>query len=173
MREMQVLAIGLDVQRDAPVLLLQEAVEKRRVLPVWIGFPEAAAIESELRRVPAPRPTSHHLIGDVVAACARQVEQVCVTGLHDSVFHAEVVLDGDIRVSARVSDAVVLAVHLGVPIQAENTVLDEAALPEAVICDIDQATGRARREDGAADEVGEIERFRRFIDTVSPADFEP
>lgn len=34
MRDSHVLAIGLDVQRNAPVRLLQEAVGKRRVLPV-------------------------------------------------------------------------------------------------------------------------------------------
>ena len=172
MREMRVLTIGVDVQHDAPVLLLQEATEGHRILPVWVGFAEAAAIEVERRYVPTPRPTSHRLIGDIIAAFAHRVEQVCVTALRDTVFHAELVLDGGTRISARVSDAVALALHLGVPIRAEDVVLDEAALADAVVVDMDEATGQVQRADRPSDEAAEIQRFRRFIDSASPEDFD-
>jgi bifunctional DNase/RNase len=171
MREMRVLTVGLDPQFDEPVLLLQETADQRRILPVWVGVPEAAAIELERRHVPAPRPTSHHLIGEVIEAFAHHVEQVRITMLRDAVFHAELVLDGDIRVPARASDGVVLALHLGIPILAADSVLDQAGLSNAHVIDIDGPGDRAQREEQRVDEDEEIEQFRRFIDDVSPEDF--
>ena len=84
-----------------------------------------------------------------------------ITDLRDSVFHAELILDRDTRLSARVSDAVALALHLGIPIHAEDTVLDAAAVTNTVI--------RVEGDDRA--QADEVEEFRRFLDTLSPDDF--
>jgi bifunctional DNase/RNase len=145
-----------------PVLLLQEASGDHRLLPVWIGIAEANAITVEQQRVPLPRPMTHQLIGDVVNAFGRHVEQVRITEVRDNIFYAELILDQHTRVSARVSDAIALALHLGVPIHAEDTVLDAAAVANTVY--------RAEGDDRTPDEV---EEFRRFLDTASPEDFDP
>src|SRR5439155_9258063 len=113
-----------------PVLLLQETGGQRRVLPVWVGVPEATAIELARRRVELPRPQTHQLILDVVRSFNRRLQLVRITMLRDSVFHAELVFDGEIRVSARVSDAVAMALHVDVRIEAEDAVLDEAAVTD-------------------------------------------
>ena len=84
-----------------------------------------------------------------------------ITNLRDSVFHAELILDRDTRLSARVSDAVALALHLGIPIHAEDTVLDAAAVTNTVI--------RVEGDDRA--QADEVETLRRFLDTLSPDDF--
>jgi bifunctional DNase/RNase len=70
--------------------------------------------------------------------------------------------DHHTRISTRVSDAIALALHLGVPIHAEDIVLDTAAVADTAI--------RAEGDDRAPDEV---EQFRRFLDTASPEDFDP
>ena len=57
------------------------------------------------------------------------------------------------KVSARPSDSVALALRVGVPIHAEESVLAEAGL---VIPD--------EQED-------EVEKFREFLDSISPEDF--
>ena len=80
----------------------------------------------------------------------------------DNIFYAELILDQNTRVSARVSDAIALALHLGVPIHAADAVLDAAAVANTAI--------RAEGEDHAS---GEVEEFRRFLDTASPEDFDP
>ena len=105
---------------------------------------------------------THQLIGDVVDALGRRVEQVRITEIRDNIFYAELILDHHTRVSARVSDAIALALHLGVPIHAEHTVLDSAAVANTAI--------RAEGDDHTPDEV---EQFRRFLDTASPEDFDP
>jgi bifunctional DNase/RNase len=141
MQEMRVVAIGVEPNLASPVLLLREASAEHRVLPVWIGVAEANAIELELHHVTAVRPTAHHLIGQVINFCGRRLERVCVTMLDEGVFHAELVISPDLRVSARVSDAVALALHLDAPIHAADTVLDQAALADVRVVDIDDGAG--------------------------------
>jgi bifunctional DNase/RNase len=163
--EMRVMAVGMESGVSRPVLLLQEAGGSRRLLPVWIGLSEANAITVEQHRISLPRPMTHQLIGDVVNAFGRHVEQVRITEVRDNIFYAELILDQNTRVSARVSDAIALALHLGVPIHAAAAVLDAAAVANTAI----RAEG-AEGDDGVPDEV---EEFRRFLDTASPEDFEP
>ena len=162
MREMRVMAVGLESEALRPVLVLQEASGDHRLLPVWIGTAEANAITVEQQHVSLPRPMTHQLIGDVVDALGRRVEQVRITEIRDNIFYAELILDQNTKVSARVSDAIALALHLSIPIHAEDTVLDAAAVANTAI--------RAEDDDHAPEEV---EEFRRFLDTASPEDFDP
>jgi bifunctional DNase/RNase len=168
-QEMKVVALGMDPQAAQPVLLLQETTGLHRVLPVWVGASEATAIELARQHVEAPRPQTHQLIVEVVRSLGRRLEQVQITMLRDSVFHAALVLDADTTVSARVSDAVAIALHLGVPIRAEEAVLDEAALPETQVID----TGAAEEAPSETEQADEVEEFRRFLDSASPEDFGP
>ena len=85
-----------------------------------------------------------------------------ITEVCDNVFYAELILDQNTKVSARVSDAIALALHLGVAIHAEDSVLDAAAVANTAI--------RSEGDDRTPDEV---EEFRRFLDTASPEDFDP
>jgi len=159
---MRVMAVGVESGAARPVLLLQEASGDHRLLPVWIVTAEANAIQVEQHRVSLPRPMTHQLIGDVVDALGRRVEQVRITEIRDNIFFAELILDQSTKVSARVSDAIALALHLSIPIHAEDTVLDAAAVANTAI--------RAEDDDNAPEEV---EEFRRFLDTASPEDFDP
>src|SRR3954466_13571070 len=124
---MRVMAVGVEAGARRPVLLLQEASGNHRLLPVWIGIAEANAIAVEQQGVSLPRPMTHQLIGDVIDAFGRHLQQVRITEVRDNIFYAELILDRNTRVSARVSDAIALALHLGASIHAEDTVLDAAA----------------------------------------------
>jgi bifunctional DNase/RNase len=124
-----------------------------RYLPIWIGSVEATAIALEQQGVRPARPLTHDLLKDVIGALGRNLEQVRITDLQEGTFFAELVFDGDVRVSARPSDSVALALRVGVPIHAEESVLAEAGL---IIPD--------EQED-------EVEKFREFLDSVSPEDF--
>jgi len=162
-REMRVMAVGVEPGTSRPVLLLQEAAGDHRLLPVWIGPAEANAIAMEQQGVSLPRPMTHQLIGDVIDAFGRQLQQVRITEIRDNIYYAELMLDRNTRVSARVSDAIALALHLGAPIHAEDTVLDAAAVARTAV----------RREGDEGAPADEVEQFRRFLDTASPEDFDP
>jgi bifunctional DNase/RNase len=161
MGEMRVMAVGLEPGTLRPVLLLQEASGDHRLLPVWIGIAEANAITVEKQRIALPRPMTHQLIADVIDAFGRHVEQVRITDIRDNIFFAELVLDQNTRISARVSDAIALALHLGIPIHADDSVLGAAAVASTSV-----------RADGDDHTTDEVEEFRRFLDTASPEDFD-
>jgi bifunctional DNase/RNase len=178
MPEMQVVAVGVDPESQ-PLLILRESEGERRILPVWIGIPEASVIVAEQQQMEAPALRVHELIADVITGCGRSLRQVAITAFHGDVFDAELVLDDGVRVGARVSDAVALALHVGVAIIAEDSVLAEAALSGAVVeIDTDAPadetdTGLDRAATGAVEvDEEEIERFRRELDNSSPEDFD-
>lgn len=184
---MRVAAIGVDPLEATPVLVLQEVGDRRRLLPIWVGAAEANAIELERLHATPPRPLAHQLIGQVIIACGRRLDHVCVTMIQQGVFHAELVISPDVRISARVSDAVAVALNLGVPIHAEDAVLDQAALSEADVAEVgeppvvDDPAAYPAASDGPlagdplagdVDEAEAVAELRRFLDNVTPDDFD-
>jgi uncharacterized protein len=172
-QEMLVVAIGVDSRAALPVLLLQEASARHRVLPVWVGVAEANAIELERHHLVAPRPATHQLICQVIGSLGRRLDHVCITEVRDGVFYAQLVFDAETAVSARLSDAVAVALHLDVPIRAADEVLDEAALADVDEVDTGPAgDGGDVPSAGPLDENAELERLRRFLDKANPDDFD-
>ena len=125
MVEVVLRAVRVDVGSSTPLLLLEE-VAGARVLPIFIGAPEAAAIAYALQGVEAPRPMSHDLLGNVIVALGAQLFSAEITGTADNTFYANLRLlrSGDeINVSARPSDAVALALRVGAPILVNDDLM--------------------------------------------------
>ncbi|HKX70345.1 MAG TPA: bifunctional nuclease family protein [Solirubrobacteraceae bacterium] len=142
-----------------PVVILRETAGQRRVLPIFIGGPEAQAIALSMQNIETPRPMTHDLMRNLLDETGAQVERITVTELREGTFFAEIVLSaqGEVRtVSSRPSDAIALAIRIGSPIFAEEDVLEEA--------------GRVEQPDEEEAEQM-VEQFRAFIDHVNPEDF--
>jgi uncharacterized protein len=161
MVEMELVGVRVELPSNSPIVLLRETGGQRRVLPIFIGGPEATAIAFALDGVVTPRPMTHDLMKDLLDDLGARVERIVVTDLSERTFFAEIHLqagDGAHRVSSRPSDAIALAVRVGAPIFAAEEVVDEAA---TVI-----------EDDGEETESEDVvEQFREFIDKVSPEDF--
>ncbi len=155
--EMELVGIELERPPNIPCLVLREAEGAGRVLPIFIGGPEATAIAFALEEVETPRPMTHDLMKDLLDEVGARIERIVVTELREATFYAEIVLSvaGQVHsVSARPSDAVALAVRYGAPVFAEEGVLEVA--------------GRSADED-VPEAV--VEQFKEFIDQVNPEDF--
>jgi bifunctional DNase/RNase len=172
MRVVGVLAVDDAAQQSAsetnrhPVVLLQET-QGKRCLQIWIGLAEAEAIALEQQGRLPERPLTHVLIADVVSALGRTLERIEITEVRGGTFYADLVFDRGLRVSARPSDSIAIALHVDVPIHATEAVLVEAG----VLVDDDESEETA---EGAAADVPdeeEVDRFRAFLDNVSPEDF--
>jgi uncharacterized protein len=161
MVEMELVGVRVELPSNTPIVLLRETGGNRRVLPIFIGGPEATAIAFALDGVVTPRPMTHDLIKNLLESLRTSVERIVVTELSESTFYAEVHLqapDGVHKVSSRPSDAIALAVRAGAPIFANEAVVDEAATA------VEEAGEGPESEDV-------VEQFREFIDNVSPEDF--
>lgn len=154
MIELDVIGIRLAAPDDSPVLLLRER-EGSRLLPIWISSVDAAAIALVLEGDDGfSRPLTHDLLAVTLQILAGQDEGIVrVTSMLDGVFHA-VIEAGDTVLDARPSDAVAVALRLGWEIEAPGQLLDEVGV------EMDEAG------------VDEVERFREFLDSVNPDDFE-
>ena len=161
MGEVRVVGIRVEQPANQPVLLLRES-EGDRYLPIWIGQTEANAIIFEQQGVEPPRPLTHDLFRDVIGALGHSLKEVRIVDLQEGTFYADLVFDSDVRVSARPSDSVAIALRMGVPIFVEEAVLGEAGL--LIPDETDDESGGAVRED-------EVEKFKEFLDTISPDDF--
>jgi len=154
----ELIGVRLQLPTNQPVVLLRESTGDR-FLPIWVGAVEATAIAYAVEGLVPMRPLTHDLLKLVTEALGGTVSKVVVTELRDAVFYADLVLDQEgeeVHVSARPSDAIAFAVRTGSPIFAAPEVIDEAGV-----------------EIKDAEEETEIERFREFLDEVTPEDFAP
>ena len=155
-KQLDVVGVRVEMPSSQPIVLLKES-DGKRFLPIWVGAVEATAIAFAQQGVSPPRPLTHDLLKDVIAATGNSVREIYLSGLKDGVFYAELVFANGIEVSARPSDAIALALRTGTPIFGSSSLLDEAGI---------EITG----EEGEAEE-GEVERFREFLDQIDPEDF--
>lgn len=156
MREVDVVGVRVEMPSSQPIVLLRE-VGGERYLPIWIGAAEAAAIALSLQGVVTPRPMTHDLLKTILEDLSVEVQRIIVTELRDSTFYASIQMqkgNDALEISSRPSDAIALAVRMSVPIFANEDVLEEAAILIP------------------GDEDEEVEKFREFLDHVSPEDFE-
>ncbi|WFG46174.1 bifunctional nuclease domain-containing protein [Pseudonocardia alni] len=161
MPQVRVKAVGTDAATTDRVVLLEETSGAGRIVVVAVGEAEALAAAAALEGVRSARPGTHRLIGAVLRAAGRRLVRVRVHTLRDAVFHAELDLDDGTRVDSRTSDAVVLALLLGADIVVADAVLTVAGVdPSTVVVE------------GLGSGSGELEAFRRFLDTATPDDFD-
>jgi bifunctional DNase/RNase/DNA-binding transcriptional MerR regulator len=119
------------------VVLLREAGSER-VLPIWIGEPEASALVVQRRGGALARPMGHDLMLSLLGAFDARVERVVIDRLDGNTFFATLtVVSGGIahEVDARPSDALNLALRAGTPIHVASELIDAAGItawPHAV-----------------------------------------
>ncbi len=160
MIEILELEIRLDASNNQPVLILKDSAQPR-YLPLWIGQPEALAIQLQLDEVEPPRPLTHDLASQIIANLGGKITSVSITDFIDGVFYATVQFANHDAVSARPSDAIALAMRSDAPIFVAEEVMQAAGLPL-------EDLGESADEETAAEE---LERFREFLDQIKPEDF--
>jgi bifunctional DNase/RNase len=163
--QLEVLGVRRHPGDDELVVLLLEPVGEL-IVPIAIGPTEAGAIATAQAGVVPPRPMTHDLMRDVLLALDVPVHQVEITELVGGVFHAALVLGPRrVRVDARASDAIALAVRVGCPVLCATDVLAEVGVEASPVPAED-----AGEPDRSPEE--QVAQFREFLDQVEPDDFE-
>ena len=152
MKELDVVGVRVEMPSNNPIVLLRERGGDR-YLPIWVGAAEASAIAFAQQGVVPPRPLTHDLLKELVTAFGRTLEEIRIVAIRDNVFHAELAFDGGLTVGCRSSDAIALALRVGCRIVGADEVLEAGGVS---VPDEDE---------------DEVEKFREFLDQISPEDF--
>lgn len=125
--------IKIDENRNEQVIVLKER-DGERLLPVVIGIAEVNAIKLRLSGIEPPRPLTHDLLLSTVGHLGARLKEIHIDRLENNTFFAKLVLvrngSGEIKVDARPSDSVALALRAAAPIYVAEEVMDEAGVTE-------------------------------------------
>ena len=178
MIEMVIDSIRVSLMNYQRVVILKEKAAEH-YLPIWIGPAEADAIAVKLQGVSLPRPLTHDLLHSVISALGANINCIIFNDLNSDTFYAKIILNADggqMEVDSRPSDALALAVRAGVPIYAEEAVLDKAGIM------LDKEAGKpitpgkelegAKGEKVSEDELRTKSAFGDFIKTLDLDDFD-
>ncbi|WP_286217819.1 bifunctional nuclease family protein [Paraoerskovia sediminicola] len=139
-------------EHDLVVLLLDDASEL--VVPIVIGPREANAIATAQSGRTPPRPMTHDLLCDLLAASGSSIDHVEIIALDSGIYFAEIVLGNGRRVDSRASDAIAVAVRSGCTVLCSAEVVATSGV---------EVVSAAQRRD--------IEAFKLFLDGAGPEDF--
>ena len=131
--EMTIKGVMVDPVTNDPIIILRDH-DGQRVLPIWVGVPEANAIGLQIENVAPQRPLTHDLLRDVIHALDGTVDKVVVCDLKENTFYALIhlrVRDELVTIDARPSDAIALALRARAPIFVEESVMENARTIES------------------------------------------
>ncbi|MHB1225219.1 MAG: bifunctional nuclease family protein [Gemmatimonadaceae bacterium] len=186
MVEVTVSRLGRDSSTNAFVVILREKVGTR-LLPIWIGQPEAESIAMEMNQIKRERPLTHDLCKSLIVALGASLRRVQITRVQKSTYFAELHLqqaDGGTRlVDARPSDSIAIALRLAAPIFADESLLttldiiggsggemegdDEHEAGGSTAADA--ATAESERR-ASADALN-AEQLKAYLENLRPEDF--
>lgn len=171
--ELAIESIRVSLRNYQRVVILREKGADR-YLPIWIGPAEADAIAVRLQEVSVARPLTHDLLANVIEELGGAVRSVVVNDLTNDTFFARVHVEQNgrrLELDSRPSDAIAIAVRAGVPIYADESVLDRAG----VILDEEgqpvSAEGEASGSPSAVTEE-ELEKLSAFTDFIGELDLD-
>ena len=167
MIEVVVARLGLDSSTNSYVLILQEK-GGHRLLPIWIGQPEAESIVMQMHNIKRVRPLTHDLCKSLIVGMGGALRRVQITRVEKNTYYAELhITRGDtvVQVDARPSDSIAIALRLSAPIFAQESLLTAVSEEE----DGDEAP--AQLESGSPESDLSAEQLKAYLENLRPEDF--
>ncbi|MCY7379468.1 MAG: bifunctional nuclease family protein [Gemmatimonadaceae bacterium] len=179
MIEVTVSRLGLDSSTNSYVVVLQER-GGTRLLPIWIGQPEAESIVMHMHDVKRARPLTHDLVRSLIVGMGAQLTRVQITRVEKSTYYAELHLQHGadvVQIDARPSDSIAVALRLAAPIYAAESLLVDPGVDADDEEDEESTTfgpepdlglGDARQPD---DTELSAEQLKSYLENLRPEDF--
>jgi len=171
MIEVNVSRLGLDASTNSYVVILQER-DGERLLPIWIGQPEAEAIAMHMNNVRRERPLTHDLCRNLIVGLGGELRRVQITKVEQNTYFAELhILRGDalVHVDARPSDSIAVALRLAAPIFAQESLLtrpsDDGDADDSSSGDMPTEPPPADRDELSA------QQLKAYLENLRPEDF--
>jgi bifunctional DNase/RNase len=173
MIEVIVSRLGLDSSTNSYVVVLQER-GGTRLLPIWIGQPEAESIVMHMHDVKRARPLTHDLVRSIILGLGAQLRRVQITRVEKQTYYAELQVmrdDALVQIDARPSDSIAIALRLGAPIFATESLLMDATVDEAVEDDEGGSSVFLGGEEQRDDAELSAEQLKVYLENLRPEDF--
>jgi bifunctional DNase/RNase len=168
MIEVVVARLGLDASTQSYVVVLQEK-DGSRLLPIWIGQPEAESIVMQIHNVKRARPFTHDLCRSLILGLGASLRRVQITRVEKNTYYAELHLERDgnvVRIDARPSDSIAIALRLEAPIFASESLLMEQEEES------EEGTFSASEAEAAREEIElNAEQLKAYLEHLRPEDF--
>ncbi|MGC8739610.1 MAG: bifunctional nuclease family protein [Candidatus Hydrogenedens sp.] len=134
MIEVKLLAVTKTPNDTGGALVLLES--DGRILPILVGIPEAVSIQMAQMREKPIRPLTHDLICNLLAGLRARLQSVTIYKLENDTFfahmnieqkNAEGQIEQILKIDARPSDSIAIAIRIGCPIFVAEEVMDTAS----------------------------------------------
>ena len=175
MIEVVVSRLGLDSATNSYVVVLQER-GGTRLLPIWIGQPEAESIVRHMHSVKNVRPLTHDLVRNLILGMGAQLRRVQITRVEKSTYFAELHIQRDdslVHIDARPSDSIAIALRLGSPIFAAEELLVEPTEDDEGEQGEVPGVGESEGPDLSEADESELsaEQLKAYLENLRPEDF--
>ena len=171
MVEVRVARLGLDSASKTYVVILQEK-DGDRLLPIWIGQPEAESIVMQMNGIKRERPLTHDLCRSLIVGLGGTLRRVQITKVQKSTYYAELHVERDdtvVQIDARPSDSIAIALRLSAPIFAQESLLT------MIETDGDEAEFTASPSEPSSDAQStdelSAEQLKAHLEKLRPEDF--
>lgn len=169
MVEVTVARLAIDGGSNTHVVILREK-DGERLLPIWIGPAEFESILFEINGVKKERPLTHDLCRTLILGLGGELQRVHITKVEKGTYYAEMHIQrGDdlVRVDARPSDSIAVALRFPAPIFADESLF-------VVAGDDDEPDFESTLPDKpvrqSTDEMT-VEQLQRYLSNLRPEDF--
>ena len=173
MIEVLVSRLGLDSATGSYVVVLQER-GGTRLLPIWIGQPEAESIVRHMHNVKGPRPFTHDLVRSLIVGMGAQLRRVHITRVEKSTYYAELQIQRAetlVHIDARPSDSIAIALRLAAPIFVADELLVEPDDDEESDTPNLGASDDAPESAEESDAELSADQLKTYLENLRPEDF--
>ena len=172
MVEVTVAKLGIDSSTNSYVVILQEK-DGTRLLPIWIGQPEAESIVVHMNNMKRERPLTHDLCKSIIVGLGGSLRRVQITKVQKNTYYAELHVqraEGLVQIDARPSDSIAIALRLSAPIFAQESLLTAVADEDEESADA-SASSSSGLPAPVDPEVLNAEQLKEHLERLRPEDF--
>jgi bifunctional DNase/RNase len=170
--EVEVMRLGLDRSNNSYVVILKEK-EGERLLPIWIGQPEAESIVIEMSKLRRERPLTHDLCKTLITGLGGSLRRIQITKVENRTYYAELQIRRDdqiINIDARPSDSIAIALRFAAPMYAQESLLTALVFEDS---SEESEPWQAPPQSAKLEQSDEMtpEQLKRYLENLRPEDF--
>ncbi len=169
--EVEVMRLGLDRSNNSYVVILREK-EGERLLPIWIGQPEAESIVIEMSNLHRDRPLTHDLCKTLITGLGGSLRRIHITRVENRTYYAELQIhrgDEIINIDARPSDSIAIALRFAAPMFAQDSLLTSLVFEDSP--DESETWSSPAADPEPPSEEMTAEQLKKYLENLRPEDF--